>query len=171
MSATTQTPFASRSLPRLEAREKVTGRIEYTHHLKLPGMLYGKIFRSTMPHAKILSVDTSAAAALPGVYQVVTIEDIRKVIPHPYYGPAFHDQPILADGKVRFAGEPVAVVLAFDKKIAEEAAALITAEYEELPAVFDEIEAMTATATNPFFTPCGKVHWDWCYRRVLSQSA
>ncbi len=145
MSATTQTPFASRSLPRLEAREKVTGRIEYTHHLKLPGMLYGKIFRSTMPHAKILSVDTSAAAALPGVYQVVTIEDIRKVIPHPYYGPAFHDQPILADGKVRFAGEPVAVVLAFDKKIAEEAAALITAEYEELPAVFDEIEAMTAT--------------------------
>jgi len=145
MSATTQTPFASRSLPRLEAREKVTGRIEYTHHLKLPGMLYGKIFRSTMPHAKSLSVDTSAAAALPGVYQVVTIEDIRKVIPHPYYGPAFHDQPILADGKVRFAGEPVAVVLAFDKKIAEEAAALITAEYEELPAVFDEIEAMTAT--------------------------
>ena len=52
---------------------------------------------------KIKSIDTSAAAALPGVYQVVTIEDIRKVIPNPYYGPAFHDQPILADGKVRFA--------------------------------------------------------------------
>jgi CO/xanthine dehydrogenase Mo-binding subunit len=144
MSAITPSPSIGRSLPRLEAREKVTGRIEYTHHLKLPGMLHGKIFRSTMPHARIKSVDTSAAAALPGVYQVVTIEDIRKVIPHPYYGPAFHDQPILADGKVRFAGEPVAVVLAADKKIAEEAVGLITAEYEELPAVFDEIEAMSA---------------------------
>ncbi len=144
MSAVTPSPSIGRSLPRLEAREKVTGRIEYTHHLKLPGMLHGKIFRSTMPHAKIKSIDVSAAAALPGVYQVVTIDDIRKVIPHPYYGPAFHDQPILADGKVRFAGEPVAVVLAFDKKIAEEAVGLINAEYEELPAVFDEIEAMTA---------------------------
>ncbi|MDB5643759.1 MAG: aerobic-type carbon monoxide dehydrogenase, large subunit CoxL/CutL-like protein, partial [Hyphomicrobiales bacterium] len=75
MSAITPPPFASRSLPRLEAREKVTGRIDYTHHVKLPGMIYGKIFRTTMPHSKIISVDTSAAAALPGVYQVVTIED------------------------------------------------------------------------------------------------
>ena len=140
-------PFSSnvgKSIPRLEAREKVTGRIEYVHHLRLPGMLYGKIFRSTVPHAKIKSIDTSAASALEGVYRVVTIDDIRKVIPHPYYGPAFHDQPILADGKVRFAGEPVAVVLATDKRIAEEAVGLITAEYEELPGVFDEVEAMTA---------------------------
>ena len=68
------------------------------------------------------------------------------MIPHPYYGPAFHDQPILADGKVRFAGEPVAVVLATDKRIAEQAAALITAEYEELPGVFDEVEGMTSTS-------------------------
>ena len=75
--------------------------------------------------------------------RVVTIDDIRKVIPHPYYGPAFHDQPILADGKVRFAGEPVAVVLAAERHIAEEAVGLITAEYEELPAVYDEVEAMT----------------------------
>ncbi len=134
-----------RSVTRLEARDKVTGRAEYVHHLKLPGMLYGKIFRSTQPHARIVSVDTSAAAAVEGVYRVVTIDDIRKVIPHPYYGPAFHDQPILADGKVRFAGEPVAVVLAADRHVAEEAASLITAEYEELPAVFDEVEAMTAS--------------------------
>ncbi len=144
MTATTPAPSIGRSLPRLEARDKVTGRVEYVHHLRLPGMLYGKIFRSNVPHARIKSIDTAAAAALPGVYQVVTIEDIRKVIPHPYYGPAFHDQPILADGKVRFAGEPVAVVLAFDRKIAEDAVALITAEYEELPGIFDEIEAMTS---------------------------
>ncbi|MEY3552140.1 MAG: hypothetical protein RL735_488 [Pseudomonadota bacterium] len=133
-----------RSIPRLESRDKVTGRAEYTHHLKLPGMLYGKIFRSTMPHAKIRKVDTSAAAALPGVYRVVTIDDIRTVIPHPYYGPAFHDQPVLADGKVRFAGEPVAVVLASDPAVAEEALGLIEAEYEELPAVYDELEAASS---------------------------
>jgi CO/xanthine dehydrogenase Mo-binding subunit len=132
------------SIPRLEAREKVQGQAEYVHHLRLPGMLYGKIFRSTLPHARIKSVDVSAAAALEGVYRVVTIDDIRKIIPHPYYGPAFHDQPILADGKVRFAGEPVAVVLATDRRVAEDAVGLITAEYEELPAVHDEVEAMTS---------------------------
>ena len=127
---------------RLEAREKVTGRADYVHHLRLPDMLHGKIFRSTMPHARITRVDTSAAEALDGVYRVVTIDDVRAVIPHPYYGPAFHDQPILADGKVRFAGEPVAVVLAADPKVAEEAAGLITADYEALPTIYDETDAM-----------------------------
>jgi CO/xanthine dehydrogenase Mo-binding subunit len=133
-----------RSVSRLEGREKVTGRAEYVHHLRLPGMLYGKIFRSTMPHALIKSVDISAAKEVEGVFRVVTIDDIKTVIPHPYYGPAFHDQPILADGKVRFAGEPVAVVLAADPRVAEYAAGLITAEYDEIPAVFDEVEAMTS---------------------------
>ncbi|MBX9740278.1 MAG: xanthine dehydrogenase family protein molybdopterin-binding subunit [Beijerinckiaceae bacterium] len=144
MDAVTASPNIGRSIPRLEANDKVTGRIEYIHHLRLPGMLYGKIFRSNVPHARIKSVDVSAAEAVEGVFQVVTIDDIRKVIPHPYYGPAFHDQPILADGKVRFAGEPVAVVLATDKRIAEQAAALIVAEYEDLPGVFDEVDAMTS---------------------------
>ena len=68
------------------------------------------------------------------------------MIPTPFYGPAFHDQPILADGKVHYVGEPVAVVLASDPHVAEEAASLIEAEYEELPAVFDEVEAMTSKA-------------------------
>jgi CO/xanthine dehydrogenase Mo-binding subunit len=134
-----------KSLPRLEARAKVTGPAEYTHHLRLPGMLHGKILRSTVPHGRIKRIDTSAAAAMEGVFRVVTIDDVRKVIPNPYYGPAFHDQPILADGKVRFAGEPVAVVLASDKRIAEEALALIDVEYDEMPGVFDEVEAMTST--------------------------
>ena len=130
-----------RSIPRLEAREKVTGRTEYVHHLQLPRMLHGKIFRSTIPHGRIKRIDVAAARARAGVHSVVTIDDIRGVIPHPYYGPAVHDQPILADGKVRFAGEPVAVVLAADRRVAEEAAGLIKAEYEELPAVYDEVEA------------------------------
>jgi CO/xanthine dehydrogenase Mo-binding subunit len=133
-----------RSLPRLEARDKVTGRAEYTHTMRLPGMLYGKIFRSTVAHGRIKSIDTSAASKLPGVYRVVTAEDVRKVIPDPYYGPAFHDQPILAIDKVRFVGEPVAVVLASDPHVAEAATHEIVAEYEELPAVYDEVEAMTS---------------------------
>jgi CO/xanthine dehydrogenase Mo-binding subunit len=130
-----------RSLPRLEAREKVTGRAEYTHLMRLPGMLHAKIFRSTVAHGRIKSVDVSEARKLPGVYAVYTSDDVRKVIPDPYYGPAFHDQPILAIDKVHFVGEPVAVVVAFDPHIAEQAVQQIVAEYEELPPVFDEVEA------------------------------
>ena len=130
-----------RSLPRLEARAKVTGRAEYTHTMRLAGMLHAKIFRSTVAHGRIKSIDVSAAAKVPGVYRVVTADDVRKVIPSPYYGPAFHDQPILAIDKVHYVGEPVAAVVAADPHVAEEAVQLIVANYEELPAVFDEIEA------------------------------
>jgi len=133
-----------RSVPRLEGRDKVTGRAEYTHTMRLPGMLHAKIFRSTVPHGRIKKIDVSVAKKVPGVANVVTIDDVKTVIPHPYYGPAFHDQPILADGKVRFVGEPVAVVLAADPHVAEAAVQLITAEYEELPAVYDEVEALTS---------------------------
>ncbi|MGD9762099.1 MAG: xanthine dehydrogenase family protein molybdopterin-binding subunit [Candidatus Binatia bacterium] len=135
-----------RSIPRLEAWQKVTGRAEYIHNLRLPGMLYGKIFRSTVPHARIRHMDTAAAQMVEGVHRVVTGEDIRAVVPEPYYGPAFHDQPILALEKVRYVGEPVAVVLAADPHVAEIAARHIAVEYEELPAVFDEVEAATAGA-------------------------
>jgi CO/xanthine dehydrogenase Mo-binding subunit len=145
-----------RSVPRLEGRAKVTGRAEYVHNLTLPGMLYAKLYRSTRPHARILRIDKSAAEAVPGVFAVVTIEDVKRVIPNPYYGPAFHDQPILADGKVRFAGEPVAAVLAEDRHVAEEAAALIVAEYEDLPAVYDEVEAVTSKAiVHEMLKPAG----------------
>ena len=132
-----------RSVPRLESRDKVTGRAEYIHTMRLPGMLHAKIFRSTVAHGRIRSVDTSAAKKVPGVLHVVTIDDVLNVLPDPYYGPAFHDQPILAHEKVRFVGEPVAAVIATDPHVAEEAVQLITADYEELPAVYDEVEALT----------------------------
>ena len=64
-----------RGIPRLEARQKVTGRAEYVHNLHLPGMLHGKIFRSTVPHGRIRRIDPSAARALAGVHRVVTIDD------------------------------------------------------------------------------------------------
>ena len=130
-----------RSLPRLEGRDKVTGRAEYTHLMHLPGMLHAKIFRSTVAHGRIKSVDTSAARQVPGVYAVYTSDDVLNVIAEPYYGPAFHDQPILAIRKVHFVGEPVAVVLAGDPHVADQAAQKIIAEYEELTAVFDEVAA------------------------------
>ena len=144
--AVKSTQSVGRSVPRLEGRSKVTGRAEYVHNLRLPGMLHGKIFRSTLAHARIRRIDVGAAQTIPGVHRVVTAQDIRKVIPNPHYGPAFHDQPILAIDKVRYAGEPVAVVLAADPHVAEEAAGRIVVEYEELPAVFDEVEAMTSKA-------------------------
>jgi CO/xanthine dehydrogenase Mo-binding subunit len=130
-----------RSLPRLEARAKVAGEAEYIHNLRLPGMLYGKIFRSAIAHGRIRRFDASAALAIEGVHCVVTSDDVRTVIAEPYYGPAFHDQPILAIDKVRHVGEPVAVVLAADPKSAEEGSRAIVAEYDELPGVFDEAEA------------------------------
>ena len=141
--ATTTMPAGQvgRSLPRLEARQKVTGRAEYTHIMRLPGMLTAKIVRSTVAHGRIVSIDTSAAKQVPGVHSVITGDDVKTVIPDPYYGPAFHDQPILAIGKVHYVGEPVAAVLAADPHVAEEAAQLVVVEYEELPAVFDEVEA------------------------------
>jgi CO/xanthine dehydrogenase Mo-binding subunit len=145
-----------RSLPRLEGRDKVTGRAEYTHTMRIPGMLHAKLFRSAVPHGKIKSVDIRAAQSVAGVLHVVTIDDVKQVIPNPYYGPAFHDQPILADGKVRFVGEPVAVVLARDPHVADRAAQLITAEYEELPAVYDEIDALTTrTFVHDQLKPAG----------------
>ena len=134
-----------RSVDRLESRAKVTGTADYTHNLTLPRMLHAKVVRSAHAHARILSIDTAAAAALPGVFQVVTAREVLQVIPDPHYGPAFHDQPILAIEKVRHIGEPVAVVLAADVHVAEAAAGLVNVQYEVLPAVFDEVQAAHST--------------------------
>jgi CO/xanthine dehydrogenase Mo-binding subunit len=145
-----------RSLPRLESRAKVTGTAEYIHNLRLPGMLYGKICRSTLPHAWIRRIGTDAAAAIVGVHRIVTAADIGTIIAEPYYGPAFHDQPILAEGRVRHVGEPIAVVLAADPHMAEQAAQAIEIDYEPMPAVFDEIEALTsAVCVHDQLKPAG----------------
>ena len=92
-----------------------------------------------------ISIQQRFSEALPGVVRVITGEDVRKLIPEPYYGPMFHDQPILAIDKVRYIGEPVAIVLADDPNVAQEALSFIIAEYEELEIISDECEAMSAT--------------------------
>src|SRR5690606_6540257 len=138
-SATTQ--VLGKSHGRVEAHAKVTGRAEYIHNLRLPRMLHAKILRNPVAHARIIGIDAQEARAMPGIHSVITAQDVLQHIPEPYFGPAFHDQPILAVSKVHYVGEPVAVVLAEDPYIAEEAVHLIQVDYDELPAVFNEVEA------------------------------
>jgi len=130
-------------LPRIDAREKATGRALYTDDISMHGMLCGMILRSPLPHAMFRRIDTRKALKLPGVKAVVTGEDTLKV----KYGvisrsPKYMDEYPLAVDKVRFIGEEVAAVAAVDPDVALEALDLLRVEYEELPAVFTPEEAM-----------------------------
>ena len=133
---------------RKDVLAKVTGAQEYIADMDLPKQLHAAVYRSPLPHARILKIDTSRARAYPGVRAVVTGEDA----PY-YYGRFFKDQTFLALDRVRYMGEPVAAVAADTREIAWEAARLITAEYEELPLVDDVLEA--AKPGSPL------VHEDW----------
>jgi CO/xanthine dehydrogenase Mo-binding subunit len=127
-----------KSVPRLEAREKVTGRAVYTDDMALPGMLHGALLGSPHPHARILSYDTSRARAMPGVKAVLTAEDL----PDHKIGAVIKDQPLLARGKVLYAGEPVVAVAAVDLETARRALQEIDIQYEVLPSVLDPEEAL-----------------------------
>jgi len=125
-------------VPRIEGASKVTGGERYAADVTIPGSLTARVLRATVPHARLRRVDTSRAAALPGVYAVLTGADISSI----FVGQRLKDMPILAIDRVRFAGEGIAAVAAESAEIAEEALGLIDVDYEELPAVFDPIEAM-----------------------------
>ena len=141
---------------RTDAVEKATGRAVYAEDVRLPRMIYGALIRSTHAHAKILSVDTSEAVSLPGVRAVVTGADIEMG----YYGYELHDQRVFALEKVRYLGEPVAAVAAVTPDAAREAAQKVKIEYEELPAVFDPEEAMSADAPLVHDDP-NAYRFDW----------
>ncbi len=119
------------SVERADGRLKLAGQAEFTGDIRLPGMLYGAVLHSPVAHARISSVDTSAAEKLGGVAAILTGEDLSDL--DPYYGHALRDRPIVALGKVRFTGEPVAVVAAESQAAADAAVALIDVEYDELP--------------------------------------
>ncbi len=141
-----QTPVGEilgRSVPRLEAREKVTGRAVYTDDMTLPGMLHGALLGSPHAHARILAYDTSRARAMPGVKAVLTAEDL----PDHRIGAVIKDQPLLARGKVLYAGEPVAAVAAVDLDTARRALRAIDIQYEPLPEVLDPEEALRPDAS------------------------
>jgi CO/xanthine dehydrogenase Mo-binding subunit len=127
----------------MDSIERVTGRVPYTIDLQVPGVLHARLLRSTMAHGRIRSIDVSRARALPGVEAVLTGADLaQRTDIQPWFGPVFRDQPILAIGKVRYVGEPVAAVAAVDLDVAQEAVDLIEVEYEELPAVFTVEDAL-----------------------------
>lgn len=125
-------------LPRLEAREKATGTARYLDDHTRPGMLFAAIAQSPYAHARIRGYDVTKAKALPGVKAVVTGGDLplRRV------GGMIKDETMLAVGKVRYIGEPVAVVAARDLKTARLAAQLIEVDYEPLPAVLTIDESL-----------------------------
>jgi CO/xanthine dehydrogenase Mo-binding subunit len=134
--------YIGKSIPKVDSYPKALGSAIYINDISFPNMLWGKVLRSIFPHAKILNIDKSKALRLHGVKAVITYEDI----PDGRYGPFIKDEPVLARDKVRYIGEPVAAVAAIDKEIAEEAIQLIEVDYEELPAVFDPLEAMKTEA-------------------------
>ena len=129
---------------RVDALEKVTGRAKYTADLKLRGMLHGAFLRSPHAHARILRIDTSKAAALPGVKVVLTQEKlagrVSKIV-DTAHGTSY-DFKAFAQTKVKFQGEKIGAVAATTREIAEEAIKLIEVEYEVLPAVVDVLAAI-----------------------------
>ena len=129
-------------VPRVEGPDKVTGRSIYAADVNLPGLLWGKILRSPYPHARIRHIDPSRARQVPGVRAVITGQEI----PGHLMGKMIRDLPVLCWERVRFVGDRVAAVAADTPDAAEEALGLIDVEYEELPAVFDPLEAMQPDA-------------------------
>jgi CO/xanthine dehydrogenase Mo-binding subunit len=131
----------------IDAVERVQGRIPYAIDLDLPGMLHAKLVRSVAPHARIRSIDTAAAAQVEGVRMVVTAADVARLAGvDPVFGPVFRDQPLLATDTVRFVGDPIVAVVADNLDAASAAADLVRVDLEELPAVFDPVEALEASA-------------------------
>ena len=147
-----------RSTTRIDAKQRVTGKANYTSDVSLPGMLYARVLRSPHPHARIVKIDASKALAMPGVKAVVThenckfvwgagsvaggrqyVEEVKKITRQRRY--AFNNP-------VRFVGEPVAAVAAIDRHTAEEALRHITVEYEVLPFVLDPEAAMKPGAVQ-----------------------
>jgi CO/xanthine dehydrogenase Mo-binding subunit len=127
---------------RADGIAKVTGAARYAIDLTVPGMAHAIVIRSTRAHAKIVRIDREAAERSPGVLKVVTGDDLIAAGWTPYYGHVVLDHPVLAIERVRYHGEPVALVVAETLLDAAEGADLVEIEYEELPAVIDADEAL-----------------------------
>ena len=132
------------SIRRVEDLVLITGKGRYVDDVQLPGMLHMALLRSPYPHAKIISIDTGAAKAMPGVEAVLTGADIDLNIPSPVMipGQKIPPHPALARGAVHAAGTPVAAVVARTRALAQDAADAIEVEYESLPAVVNAEKAL-----------------------------
>jgi len=138
----TKNEFAviGRPLPKVDAWAKVVGETKYADDLFLPRMAYAKLLRSAHAHARIRSIDTARARALPGVLAVVTAADLPRV----KFGilPVSQDEEALCAEKVRMVGDPVAAVAAVDEETAEQACRLIDVDYEPLPALMSIFDSL-----------------------------
>jgi xanthine dehydrogenase molybdenum-binding subunit len=142
--------------PRIDAEERVTGRAKYTNDVQLPGMLYAKVLRSPHPHANIKSIDVSKAKALPGVKAILTYENCKVVwgAGSVAGGQQYSDEVkkntkqrrYAFNNPVRFVGEPVVAIAAVNRHLAEEALQQVVVNYEILPHVIDQEEALKPDA-------------------------
>lgn len=130
--------------PRGDIQNKLTGSAEFVSDVVVPGMLHGKILRSSIPHGLIRGIDISVALAMPGVVAVLTGQDIVGLNTH--WGLFLKDRPVIAIDRVRYVGEPVAMVAAVDERTAEDAVDAIMVDYEPLPFVTDAEEALADDA-------------------------
>ncbi|WP_432752534.1 xanthine dehydrogenase subunit D [Streptomyces sp. JL2001] len=123
---------------------KVTGEFAYSSDMWHEDMLWGQTLRSTVAHAEIVSIDVSEALAMSGVYAVLTYDDLPAAMKN--YGLEIQDTPVLANGRVRHHGEPVALIAANHPETARRAAAKVKIDYRELPLVTDEASALAPDA-------------------------
>jgi len=133
-----QTPAVRQRATRPDCRLHGLGQTKYIDDMYLPGMLYAKIKRAGVASARIISIDTKEAEAMPGVVAVITGKDV----PCNSFGPSLKDQPVLADTRVFHAGDGVAAVAAITEQIAADAIAKIKVEYEILTPVLDPLESL-----------------------------
>ncbi len=155
---------------RLEDRRLVTGHGRYTDDWNLPGQTYASFVRADRAHARINSVDTAAAADMPGVHAVITGEDAERAgygslpafMPLPGRTPMIKvHRPVLAGDTVRFVGECIACVVADTPERAAEAAEAVTVDYDDLPVVLTAEAALRAGAPQLHANVPGNMPWDF----------
>ena len=130
--------FVGRDVPKVDALEKAAGKACFSYDLKTEEMLFACAFRSTRPHASIRNIDTRDALALPGIVGILSAKDIPG---QNLFGAIRKDQPYLADGIVRFRGEPILVVIGKNEEIARKALTLIKVDYAEITPIMSTAEA------------------------------
>ena len=142
MLPTTSTRYVGKEVKRIEDPGLVAGTVEFIDNYSVPGMAHCAIMRSPHPHARVMSVDTSAAEKMPGVFAVLTGDDVEKWCNPMATSPEGWGAYCMAVDKVRFVGEPVAAVAATSRYVAEDALELINVEYELLPVLVDPQQAL-----------------------------
>src|SRR5579863_222 len=166
---TQQRAWIGKDIKRREDPALLTGAAIYTNDVRQAGMLHAAVLRSPYPHARIVSIDTSAAKKLPGVYAVLTGREATDII-DPV--PAFCSEPVvehaIAVDKVRYVGEAVVAVAAESRYIAEDALELVQIEWELLPPVIDVLEAMKPGAPLVHETLSSNVVYDQTFPLATS---